>query len=375
MESIGQLTGGVAHDFNNLLTAVVGNLDLAIARTGEERTRELLQSAQSAAERGAVLTQRLLAFARKQLLQPAAVDISSLVHEISDLLLRALGPSVNLTCTAEPGLWPALVDRNQLELIVLNLAINARDAMPDGGTVTIALANRKAGGAAPSELPPGDYVVVGVSDIGVGMDEATLKRAFEPFFTTKEVGKGTGLGLSMVHGIVAQSGGATRLRSVVGQGTTVEVWLPRAREAPLEQPVRAAAETPAAGGTVLVCDDDPLVCELVVRCLQDGGYAAVVAEGGAAALAVLDAGRPVDALVVDFAMPEMNGAAVARAARERRPGLPALLITGHADQAAIEAEAGGLPILRKPFKQAELLRSVAALLPPGREAALLHAAG
>jgi signal transduction histidine kinase/CheY-like chemotaxis protein len=375
MESIGQLTGGVAHDFNNLLTAVVGNIDLAIARTGEERTRELLQSAQNAAERGAVLTQRLLAFARKQLLQPAPVDVAALVHEIGDLLLRATGPSVGLTCSAAPGLWPALVDRNQLELSVVNLAINARDAMPDGGALTIALTNRRADGAAPAELAPGDYVVVSITDTGTGMDEATLKRAFEPFFTTKEVGKGTGLGLSMVHGIVAQSGGATRLNSAVGEGTTVEIWLPRARAAPVAEPPQAPAPAPVPGGTILVCDDDPLVCELVVRCLKDAGYDALVAESGAAALAMLESGRSVDALVVDFAMPGMNGAAVARAARERRPGLPALLITGHANQAAIDAESGGLPVLRQPFKQADLLLRVAALLPPGREKALLHVAG
>jgi signal transduction histidine kinase/CheY-like chemotaxis protein len=365
MESIGQLTGGVAHDFNNLLTAVIGNIDMALSRTNEERTHRLLQGALGAAESGVSLTQRLLAFARKQLLQPMSVDLRRLVSEIEDLLVRTLGPRVQLTVSAAPGLWPALVDRNQLELIVLNLAINSRDAMPRGGALTITLSNRSFGPDAPVELAVGDYVVLAVTDTGMGMDEATLARAFEPFFTTKEVGKGTGLGLSMMHGIVVQSGGATRIRSKPGEGTTVEIWLPRAATAPVEMPPPARKAVPVDDGvgTILLCDDDPTVCAFVAASLEDAGYRVRVTESGRAALAALEDGSAVDLLLVDFAMPELNGAAVACLVRERHPHLPILLITGYADQGALTKDAREVPILHKPFKQADLVARVMALLP------------
>lgn len=231
LEAIGQLTGGISHDFNNLLTVVTGNLALAIARTGDvPAILPLLQSALQAAERGAALIQRLLAFARKERLDPRPVDLKRLVAGIEELLRRTLGDQVEIAITADASLAPASVDANQLELAILNLTINARDAMPNGGILRIGLQNRRTGRESPSDLSPGDYVVVSISDTGTGMDEATLARAFEPFFTTKEIGSGSGLGLPMVQSFAAQSGGAARIRSKPGEGTAVELWLPRAGE-------------------------------------------------------------------------------------------------------------------------------------------------
>jgi signal transduction histidine kinase len=233
LEAIGQLTGGISHDFNNLLTLVIGNLSLAIGRAGEAPAiLPLLQSALQAAERGGALVQRLLAFGRKQRLDPQSIDLPRLVAGIEDLLRRTLGDRVSLVIIAETGLAPARVDANQLELAVLNLTINARDAMPDGGSLRISLQNRRADDGNPPEVAPGEYVVFAIADAGIGMDEATLARAFEPFFTTKQIGSGSGLGLPMVQGFAAQSGGGVRIWSKVGEGTTVELWLPRAGEPP-----------------------------------------------------------------------------------------------------------------------------------------------
>jgi signal transduction histidine kinase len=235
LEAVGQLTGGIAHDFNNLLTVVIGNIALAIGRAGENSTIvPLLQGALQAAERGVALIQRLLAFARKQRLDAQSVDLPGLVANIEELLRRTLGAQISLAIAGDPDIAPARVDANQLELAILNLTINARDAMPGGGTLHIALENRKAAGGSPPELSPGDYVVVSISDTGTGMDEATLLRAFDPFFTTKEIGSGSGLGLPMVQGFAAQSGGAVQIRSKSGEGTTVELWLPQADEPPSE---------------------------------------------------------------------------------------------------------------------------------------------
>jgi CheY-like chemotaxis protein len=282
---------------------------------------------------------------------------------MQDMLGRTLGAAVQLSMSAEDGLWPALVDRHQIELAILNLAINARDAMPRGGSLAIALANRSFSNDAPEELRVGDYVVVSVSDTGVGMDEVTLARAVEPFFTTKDVGKGTGLGLSMVHGIVVQSGGAMRIRSRPGEGATVEMWLPRSQQ--LAETAGRAAPLPADRGdaTILVCDDNPSVREFATEALEDFGYRVIATENGPSALAVIeDENTPVDLLLVDFAMPGMNGADVAQQSKRRRPGLPVLLITGNAEQAALKTEAEGVPLLQKPFKQAQLVTRVADLL-------------
>jgi signal transduction histidine kinase len=231
LEAVGQLTGGIAHDFNNLLTLVIGNLMLAIERGQENSANpQLLQGALQAAERGVALVQRLLAFAREQRLEPRSVDIGGLMLGIEDLLRRTLGPSIKLTIETSADLAPARVDANQLELAILNLTINARDAMPDGGALRVTLENRRTGAESTRELPLGSCVVLSISDTGTGMDEATLARALDPFFTTKEVGSGSGLGLPMVQRFAAQSGGAVRLRSTPGAGTTVELWLPAATE-------------------------------------------------------------------------------------------------------------------------------------------------
>ena len=227
MESLGKLTGGIAHDFNNLLTVIVGNVSMAERYVVDPDGKRQLQSALKAGESAVALTQRLLAFARKQVLEPRSVDMRRLVEGMQGLLVRTLGENVRLIVEADSALWPTLVDPNQMELVILNLAINARDAMLDGGTLSIAVTNRESGRDAPPELTPGQYVVLKVSDTGTGMDAATLARATEPFFTTKDPGKGTGLGLAMMQGVVAQSGGATRLRSTPGVGTEVEVWLQR----------------------------------------------------------------------------------------------------------------------------------------------------
>jgi signal transduction histidine kinase len=233
LEAVGQLTGGISHDFNNLLTVVIGNLALAIERARDiPAILPLLQGGLQAAERGVALIERLLAFARKQRLDPRSVDLNHLIAGIEDLLRRTLGDRIRLTITADADLAPARVDVNQLELAILNLTINARDAMPSGGNLRIRMENRRANRDSPSELPPGDYVVLSINDTGTGMDEATLARAFEPFFTTKEIGSGSGLGLPMVQGFAAQSGGDVRIHSKVGEGTTVELWLPAADEPP-----------------------------------------------------------------------------------------------------------------------------------------------
>jgi signal transduction histidine kinase len=261
MEAIGQLTAGIAHDFNNLLTAVIGNVDLALKRAKDDPPQvRLLDGAARAAEQGAALTQRLLAFGRKQHLMAQPVDVAAHLDAKRDMLARSLGPAIQIVLAPEPDLWLARVDPHQLELMIVNLAINARDAMPDGGILTITMTNRGITDGAPSGLSAGEYVLIAVQDTGMGMDEATLKRAFEPFFTTKGIGKGSGLGLSMVHGVAAQSGGTARARSHPGEGTRVEVWLPRAATA--RPPKRIAAPAPEAAlveTTILLCDDDPEV--------------------------------------------------------------------------------------------------------------------
>ncbi len=250
LEAVGQLTGGISHDFNNLLTVVIGNLALAIERARDiPAILPLLQSALQAAERGVALIERLLAFARKQRLDPRSVELNRLVAGIEDLLRRTLGNRIRLIINAEADLAPARVDANQLELAILNLTINARDAMPDGGNLRIWLQNRRVNHGSPSELSPGEYVVLSISDTGTGMDEATLARAFEPFFTTKGIGSGSGLGLPMVQGFAAQSGGGVRIQSKVGEGTTVELWLPRADEPPSQTANEAPSTVPKNGNT------------------------------------------------------------------------------------------------------------------------------
>ncbi|HEX6843290.1 MAG TPA: ATP-binding protein [Stellaceae bacterium] len=356
MEAMGQLTGGIAHDFNNLLTSVIGHIELAQRRVGDDpRTAALLDSAQLAAQRGATLTQRLLAFTRRQHLEPRSVDVPLVVKGVEKLLRQTIGPAIRLVIEAEEGLWPARIDPHQLELAILNLALNARDAMPEGGTLRIkSEAGRAERGGLP-ELAPGDYVVVSVSDSGTGMDPETLARSFEPFFTTKEVGRGSGLGLPMVQGFAVQSGGAVQIDSAPGKGTTAELWLPRAETGDAERVAAksAAAVQSGAPARILVCDDDKGVREFVGTVLRDGGYTVWEADGPSAALRILENERPIDLLLVDYAMPEMNGAAVIERARDRQPGLKLLMMTGDAE-ALQSIGTADVPLLPKPFKSAQL---------------------
>jgi signal transduction histidine kinase len=363
MEAIGQLTGGIAHDFNNLLTAVIGNLELARDRVagGEGRLTTLIGGALRAAERGARLTQGLLAFARRQHLAPEALDPAALVDGVRDLLSHSIGPEIRLGVAVGPAAWPVRADRNQLELALLNLVVNARDAMPFGGSIVIAVHNRTLE-ARDDALPRGDYVVIQVADTGTGMSEEVAAHVFEPFFTTKETGKGSGLGLSMVQGFAVQSGGTVRLRSAPGEGTTVEIWLPRA---PAAEAAREEAPPAAAGrstGRLLVCDDDPDVRELVAKSLTAAGYSVVETSSGAAAIRIAEQDRRFDAAIIDYAMPEMNGTAVAEALHRAHPGLPVLLVTGYVEAEAAAGGPANHPVLRKPFKPAELVARVAELI-------------
>jgi PAS domain S-box-containing protein len=347
MDTLGQLTGGVAHDFNNLLMAVLGNLGIA-RRRAEASAPDLLRpldAATQAAERGATLTQRLLAFARRQDLKPMPVDLRQLLLGVEALLRRSAGPLVTLELDAPEGLPPALVDPHALELALVNLAVNARDAMPGGGQVRVRVA--LVDGPAPGRLPAGRWLTVAVGDSGTGMDEATLSRAVEPFFTTKAPGQGTGLGLSMVHGLAAQSGGALVLDSAIGHGTTATLWLPVTSRLPVAAQL-PEAELPMQGrGTVLVVDDEPLVLESTAAMLEELGYDPVQAESGEQALVLLGARPDVTAVVTDHAMPGMTGAALAARLRRDRPGLPVILATGYAGGG--QEDADGPPRLSKPY--------------------------
>ena len=361
LEAIGQLTSGVAHDFNNLLTGVIGNLELLEPRLRSEESLRRLRSAREAAERGARLTHQMLAFSRKQRLMPSPLDLNRLVGEASDMLFRTIGATVRIETVLTDGLWPALVDPTQIELVLLNLAINARDAMPNGGRLTIRTANVGRSRAPPC-LSPGDYVLISVTDTGEGMTQEVLSRAVEPFFTTKEIGKGSGLGLSMVHGVATQSGGGLRLDSSLGRGTTVSVYLPRARRVsatPRELENRSAPVGFRA--SILVVDDDADVREVAVAGLENLGYRMLAAENGPAALNVLAGAERVDLLLVDMAMPGMSGVELIRRARECRPGLRAMLVTGYADVAAFSPAEEDL-VLQKPYRLERLAASVAEAL-------------
>ena len=356
MDAIGQLTGGVAHDFNNLLTPIVGSLDIVRRRLhGDERSQKLLEGGLAAAERAATLTHRLLAFARRQTLQPKAVDVGALIDGIVDLIRRSLGPAIEIALDVPRHLPAARVDPNQLELALLNLAINARDAMPSGGRLTIAADTTIADPGARNDagVAPGRYVRIASTDTGIGMDRATLARATEPFFSTKGVGKGTGLGLSMVHGLAAQSGGTLTLVSEPGRGTTIELWLPATDEVPAgaddaaTEPVRARRNA-----QILLVDDEELVRTATADMLRDLGYEVVEAGSGRQALASLHAGIDPDAIVTDYLMPGMNGAALIADLRAAGCQRPTLLITGYA--AAGEDVPPDVPRLAKPFRQIDL---------------------
>jgi PAS domain S-box-containing protein len=351
MEAIGQLTGGVAHDFNNLLMAVMGNLDLLRKRIPDDpRLRRLIEGAVQGVERGASLTQRLLAFARQQDLRAVPVDLRALIQGMVDLLERSLGRHVALRLDLPEALPPARVDANQLELAILNLAINARDAMPDGGAIEIKVAEHQA--TNDPALQSGRYLKLSVSDTGSGMPPDILKRAVEPFFSSKPLGKGTGLGLSMVHGLTVQLGGALQLSSVEGQGTTATLVLPVAIEAPeAESPVQAAQKVNRSA-VILFVDDDPLIAMSTTEMLEDLGHRVIGANSGLHALDILKSEQPLDLMVTDHVMPGMTGVELAAASRQVRPSLPILLATGYAelpDGAQLD-----LPRLAKPYHQDQL---------------------
>ncbi|MGK7863932.1 ATP-binding protein [Falsiroseomonas sp. E2-1-a4] len=363
MELLGRLTGGVAHDFNNLLMTVLGNLALARKRLGEAATPQVLRHLDSAAlgaERGAQLTQRLLAFARRQDLNPRPVDLGQLLAGLGELLSRSAGPRVQVAVEGGAGLPPALVDPHALELALMNLVVNARDAMPEGGHIQVRLDAREAADpTAPPGLTPGRYLRIAVEDTGSGMDAATLARAIEPFFSTKGPGQGTGLGLSMVHGLAHQSGGALHIESAPGHGTVAALWLPVSAEAAVEAAAGQEAEVPRGSGLVLLVDDEPLVLESTAALIGDLGYEVQTADSGEAALAALTAGaRPV-AVVTDHAMPGISGAVLAERLAQDRPGLPVILATGHAGP---WPEGDRTPRLTKPYTQSQIAQALAAAL-------------
>jgi signal transduction histidine kinase/ActR/RegA family two-component response regulator len=373
MEALGQLTGGIAHDFNNLLQVIMGALELIRRKAGDAaRVETWAGNALEAAERGASLTRQLLAFSRTQKLDLRPFVVSELVDGMRDLIRRTLGQDVELVLDLDEEGVPVLSDRTQLELAILNLAINARDAMPDGGVLTITTRIKTVEAGHPM-LPPDDYVALCVADTGEGMAPEVIERAFDPFFTTKTVGKGTGLGLSQVYGVARQAGGEARIESVPGGGTKVTVLLRRSAEAaegavPEIGPAQVFAPRP--GATVLVVDDDDQVRRLLHDTLELLGYRVLDADGGAAALRTLQAERP-DLMLLDFAMPQMNGAQVADRARQLWPDLPIVFASGHADTAAIKAAVGeAAPILRKPFEMDALARTLSGLLNATGDAAI-----
>ncbi len=360
LESIGQLTGGVAHDFNNLLMAVVANLDIVQRRVRDDpKLLRLVEGAIQGAQRGAALTQRLLAFARRQDLQPQVVDVPQLVLGMRRLLEQSLGPQIRISIQ-DVRLSPVLVDPNQLELAVLNLALNARDAMPEGGSIGVMFDELAITGVTMG-LEPGRYLRLRVIDTGAGMDDATLRRAIEPFFSTKGVGKGTGLGLSMIHGLAVQSGGALRLFSRPGSGTTAELLLPMTTAVIAASEQSDPREPEMLSATILVVDDDALVAMSTAMMLEDLGHQVIEANSGADALEVLKQAPTVDLLLTDHAMPGMTGMELAQRVRTLRPDLPILLTTGYAELPG--GSTISLPRLTKPYQQAQLAAELAKLLP------------
>jgi PAS domain S-box-containing protein len=373
MEAIGQLTGGLAHDFNNLLTGISGSLELMEARLAQGRIKELdrfLGVAQSSAKRAAALTHRLLAFSRRQTLDPKPTDVNRLVADMDELVRRTAGPTIEVETIAAGGLWTTLIDANQLENALLNLCINARDAMPDGGRLTVETANKwlDARTARERDLAPGQYVTLCVSDTGSGMPKDVVERAFEPFYTTKPLGEGTGLGLSMVYGFVRQSAGQARIYSEIGEGTMVCLYLPRYHgKDEIVETEGDLTELPHAenGETVLIVDDEPAVRMLVTEVLGDLDYRAIEAQDGPSGLKILETGRRIDLLITDVGLPGgINGRQLADAALALRPQLKVLFITGYAENAVVGNGhlKPGMHILTKPFALEELGRRIKNIL-------------
>jgi len=368
MEAVGQLTGGIAHDFNNLLTAVIGSLDLLIRRSDDEKVLRLARNALTAAERGASLTAQLLAFSRRQRLSPTPVDPNQIVSGMADMLSRAIGTHISVEMRLDPTLWRALADPTQLEVMILNLAINARDAMPGGGRLKIETHNvSDVPSALASELPTGEYVAILVADTGTGMPPDVLARAFEPFFTTKNAGKGTGLGLSQLYGFARQSGGTVRIESEPGSGTVVTIYLPRTiAEAPVA-PGELAERPAGQGSRVLIVDDDEGVRNVAAQIVEELGYRVSTAPGAREALELIEAETP-HLLITDIVMPETTGVDLAREVRARWPQLPILFASGYADVKTFGEELGDETVLKKPFRIAEVAARVHEMLERERTA-------
>jgi signal transduction histidine kinase/ActR/RegA family two-component response regulator len=362
MEAIGQLTGGVAHDFNNLLTAVIGCLEMISLEQSPERIAKLSRTALRAAARGARLTQQLLSFARRQTLKPVIADLNTMLVEMEMLLRRGIGEAIEVVLHRHPALWPCEVDPAQFQAAVMNLVMNARDAMPEGGRLFIETRNVES--AQPPcglELQPGEYVALAVRDVGEGMTPEVLARAFEPFYTTKDVGKGSGLGLSMVYGFAKQSGGDVHIESAPGLGTCVTIYLPRSRSvAGRGEPERENENPERGSGSILLAEDDDDVREVSAAILQGLGYRVTVAANGPQALSLLRSRERFDVLFTDVVMPfGMSGLDLARQAQRLRPGLKVLLTTGHAG--VVDRERNGLPVIVKPFRPSEVSRLLAEL--------------
>ncbi|MFL5256801.1 MAG: response regulator [Rhodopila sp.] len=370
MQALGQIAGGIAHDFNNVLQAVTGGATLIERRPGEpDRVLRYARMILDATRRGSAITSRLLAFSRRGDLRAESVDAGKLLHDMAEILTHTLGGSVACAVDVPPGLPPLLADRGQLETVLVNLATNARDAMPSGGTLTLRADAETVSPALPHPvgLRTGAYIRIIVADTGTGMDPAVLARVTEPFFTTKATGQGTGLGLAMAKGFVEQSGGALAIDSVARQGTNITLWLPQA----VAEPVSAQVAAPVTAAEpqrlrVLLVDDDPIVREVLAASLDDAGYRVTQARSGPEGLAVLSAGEQVDIIVSDLTMPGMDGVSLIRKAQEQRPGLPAVLLTGYAGSGAAlavgGAVSGAFSLLRKPVSGAQLVDRINALL-------------
>jgi len=370
MEAVGQLTGGIAHDFNNLLMGISGGLELVergLARRGVEGLERYLQGAQSSTRKAAALTQRLLAFSRRQTLDPKPTDVNRLIYGMEDLIRRTVGPSIEVEVVGQAGLWPALIDGAQLESTLLNLAINARDAMPDGGRITIETANKWLDdrGARERELNPGQYLSICVSDTGLGIPNDIIDKIFDPFFTTKPIGEGTGLGLSMVHGFVRQSGGQVRVYTEPGKGTTMCLYFPRhTGDVGADAEADMAVPSVGSGETVLVIDDEPTVRMLISDVLSEAGYAVLEAQDGPSGMRILQSDARIDLLITDVGLPGMNGRQVADAGRVTRPNLKVLFVTGFAENAAIGNGhlPRGMAVMTKPFLVADLTSKVSQII-------------
>ena len=361
MQAVGQLAGGIAHDFNNLLTVILGHAELIDgALLNHEAARARLKEIKEAAERATGLTGQLLAFSRRQVLQTKVVDLNTVVGNMNQMLARLIGRNIELSFIPQPGLWPVKLDPGQIAQVLMNLAVNARDAMPDGGRLTITTKNVPQQHPGANGAGPAEYVLVTVRDTGHGMDETTKARIFEPFFTTKEAGKGTGLGLAVVYGIVKQSGGQVRVESNPNQGTVFEIFLPRAEGAAESATEKVREEIPGGSETILLVDDDKSVRGMIAEFLKNRGYRVLVAQDGADAIQVAESSGKFDLLLSDLTMPNIGGRELARKLKERQPGLKTILMSGNPE--AHESAVGYPRFMQKPFSMHELAQALRAVL-------------